>query len=151
MAADAPLQSRLCRPRHHHLHSHVGAGDRAWRVNLGQGFPDEDGPLAIREAAARALIDGPNQYPPTRGLAARCARPSPRMPSASTDSISIRTTQVLVTSGATEALTASILGLVGPGDEVVLIEPAYDCYRPIARSRRRHGEDGRARAAATGG
>ena len=54
------------------------------------------------------------------------------MRSASTVSTSIPKTQVLVTSGATEALTASIMGLVGAGEEVVLIEPSYDCYRPIA-------------------
>lgn len=102
-------------------------------VNLGQGFPDEDGPLAIREAASRALLDGPNQYPPTRGLM--------RLREAIADHAKRfygfefePQTQVLVTSGATEALTASILGLVGPGDEIVLIEPAYDSYRPIAEA-----------------
>ena len=102
-------------------------------VNLGQGFPDEDGPMAIREAAAQALIGGPNQYPPTRGLPAlrrAIASHAKRFYGFDFDP----DTQVLVTSGATEALTASILGLVGPGDEIVLIEPAYDCYRPIAEA-----------------
>jgi aspartate/methionine/tyrosine aminotransferase len=102
-------------------------------INLGQGFPDEDGPTAIREAAAKALMEGPNQYPPTRGVMhlrdalsdhARRFHGFEFEPQ----------TQVLVTSGATEALTASIMGLVGPGDEVVLIEPAYDSYRPIAEA-----------------
>jgi aspartate/methionine/tyrosine aminotransferase len=102
-------------------------------VNLGQGFPDEDGPLAIREAAARALIDGPNQYPPTRGrleLRQAIAGHARRFYGLEFDPAS----EVLVTSGATEALTACILALVGPGDEIVLIEPAYDSYGPIARA-----------------
>ena len=102
-------------------------------VNLGQGFPDEDGPLSIRETAAQALREGPNQYPPTRGLM--------RLREAIADHAKRfygfefePQTQVLITSGATEALTASILGLVGRGDEIVLIEPAYDSYRPIAEA-----------------
>ncbi len=102
-------------------------------VNLGQGFPDEDGPVAIREAAARALIDGPNQYPPTRGL--------PRLRQAIADHAKQfygfdfdPQTEVLITSGATEALTASIMALTPPGSEIVLIEPAYDSYRPIAEA-----------------
>ncbi|HEX4533082.1 MAG TPA: aminotransferase [Rhizomicrobium sp.] len=102
-------------------------------VNLGQGFPDEDGPRTIRDAAAKALIEGPNQYPPTRGrielrraIAGHAKRFYGLDFSADTD--------VLVTSGGTEALTASIMGLAGPGDEVVLIEPAYDSYRPIAEA-----------------
>ena len=102
-------------------------------VNLGQGFPDDDGPLAIREAASRALIDGPNQYPPTRGLMAlRCAisAHAARYYGLTFDA----EREVLVTSGATEALTACILGLTGPRDEVILIEPAYDSYRPIAEA-----------------
>jgi N-succinyldiaminopimelate aminotransferase len=102
-------------------------------INLGQGFPDEDGPRAIREAAAKALIDGPNQYPPMKGVAplrraiaahARCFH------GLEYDAES----GVLVTSGGTEALTASIMALAGPGDEVVLIEPSYDSYRPIAEA-----------------
>jgi aspartate/methionine/tyrosine aminotransferase len=102
-------------------------------VNLGQGFPDDDGPLAIREAASRALIQGPNQYPPTRGvpdLRRAIAAHARRFYGLDFDA----EREVLVTSGATEALTACILALVGPGDEVVLIEPAYDSYRPIAEA-----------------
>jgi aspartate/methionine/tyrosine aminotransferase len=100
-------------------------------INLGQGFPDEDGPRAIREAAARALIEGPNQYPPMKGLAAlrrAVAGHARRFHGLDYDA----ETGVLVTSGGTEALTASIMALAGPGDEVVLIEPSYDSYRPIA-------------------
>ncbi len=102
-------------------------------INLGQGFPDEDGPLAIREAAARALIEGPNQYPPMRGrieLRRAIANHARRFYDLDFDP----DTEVLVTSGATEALTASIMGLAGPGGEVVLLEPAYDSYRPIAEA-----------------
>jgi aspartate/methionine/tyrosine aminotransferase len=102
-------------------------------VNLGQGFPDEDGPRAIRDAAAKALIEGPNQYPPTRGrieLRRAIAAHAQRFYGMSFDP----DTEVLVTSGGTEALTASILGLVGPGDEIVLIEPAYDSYGPMAQA-----------------
>jgi N-succinyldiaminopimelate aminotransferase len=101
-------------------------------VNLGQGFPDEDGPVAIREAASRALIDGPNQYPPMRGrielrkaLAAHAKRFYGFDLNPDTD--------IVVTSGATEALTASIMAIVGEG-EVVLIEPSYDSYRPIVEA-----------------
>lgn len=101
-------------------------------INLGQGFPDEDGPLSIREAAARALIEGPNQYPPMRGLIElrrAIAAHAKRFYDLDFDPDS----EIVVTSGATEALTASIMGLVGEG-EVVLIEPAYDSYRPIAEA-----------------
>ena len=100
-------------------------------INLGQGFPDEDGPLVLREAAARALIEGPNQYPPMKGrieLRRAIAGHAKRFYDLSFDP----ETEVLVTSGATEALTASIMGLAGQGDEIVLIEPSYDSYRPIA-------------------
>jgi len=102
-------------------------------INLGQGFPDEDGPLAVREAAARALIEGPNQYPPMKGrveLRRAVAGHAKRFYDLTFDP----ETEVLITSGATEALTAAIMGLVGPGDEIVLVEPSYDCYRPIAEA-----------------
>ena len=102
-------------------------------INLGQGFPDEDGPLALREAAARALIEGPNQYPPMKGrieLRRAIAGHAKRFYNLSFDPEH----EVLITSGATEALTASIMGLVGQGDEIVLIEPSYDSYRPIAEA-----------------
>ena len=100
-------------------------------INLGQGFPDEDGPLSIRERAAAALREGPNQYPPSRGLPAlrqAIAAHAKRFYGFDLDP----ERNVLVTSGGTEALTASILALAGEGGEVVLIEPAYDSYRPIA-------------------
>jgi len=101
-------------------------------INLGQGFPDTDGPEDIRSVAAQALLDGPNQYPPMQGL------PELRQAVAAHNArfygldIDWRT-QVLVTSGATEALAASILALLNPGDEVVLFEPVYDCYLPMVQ------------------
>ncbi|MFA5122460.1 aminotransferase [Zavarzinia sp.] len=102
-------------------------------INLGQGFPDEDGPLDIREAAARALIDGPNQYPPMAGVPAlrqAVAAHDRRFYGLDYDWAS----ETLVTSGATEALTAALFALLSPGDEAVVIEPLYDCYVPIIRA-----------------
>ena len=102
-------------------------------VNLGQGFPDEDGPLSIREAAAKALIDGPNQYPPMPGmpvLRQAISRHAKRHYDLDFDWES----EVVVTSGATEALTDCLMGLLNAGDEAILIEPAYDCYRPIVEA-----------------
>lgn len=101
-------------------------------INLGQGFPDVDGPEEIRRAAADALMAGPNQYPSMMGVAElrqAVAGANRRFLGLDVDWQS----EVLVTSGATEALTDSILALVSPGDEVVLIEPLYDSYLPIVR------------------
>ncbi|MDX3587514.1 MULTISPECIES: pyridoxal phosphate-dependent aminotransferase [Streptomyces] len=97
-------------------------------INLGQGFPDTDGPEEIREAAVRALRDGRgNQYPPGPGV--------PELRSAIVDHQRRRyglafdpDTEVLVTAGATEAIAAALLGLLEPGDEVVALEPYYDSY-----------------------
>jgi N-succinyldiaminopimelate aminotransferase len=99
-------------------------------INLGQGFPDTDGPLEIRERAARALTEGPNQYPPMPGiepLRQALAAHARKFYDLSYDWRS----EIVVTSGGTEALTASIMAVVKPGDEVILFEPAYDCYRPV--------------------
>ncbi len=101
-------------------------------INLGQGFPDEDGPLDVREAAARALTEQPNQYPPMMGL--------PELRQAVADhnarfyGLQVDwQNEVMVTSGATEAIADCLFGLIEPGDEVVLIEPLYDCYLPMVR------------------
>jgi N-succinyldiaminopimelate aminotransferase len=102
-------------------------------INLGQGFPDEDGPRAIREAAGRALIDVSNQYPPMRGrieLRRALAAHAARFYGLGYDP----DTEIVVTSGATEALTAAIMAFAKPGREVVLIDPSYDSYRPIAEA-----------------
>ena len=101
-------------------------------INLGQGFPDTDGPADILQAAADALVAGPNQYPPMLGLPAlrqAVARHAERFYGLEVDWQS----EVMVTSGATEALADCLFALVEPGDEVVLIEPLYDCYLPIVR------------------
>ena len=96
-------------------------------INLGQGFPDDDGPPMSCEAAAEALIDGRNQYPPMMGL------PELRQAVAAHDrrfyGLEVDwATEVLVTSGATEALADCFLGADRAGDEVVLLEPLYDSY-----------------------
>jgi N-succinyldiaminopimelate aminotransferase len=99
-------------------------------INLGQGFPDEDGPEAIREAAAQALRTGPNQYPPMQGLLElrrAIAAHSKHFYGLDFDP----STEVLVTSGATEALGDCIMGLISPGDEAIVVEPCYDSYRPM--------------------
>lgn len=101
---------------------------RTGSINLGQGFPDTDGPEEIREAAVRALRDGRgNQYPPGPGvpeLRTAVAAHQRRLYGLTYDP----DTEVLVTAGATEAVAASLLALLEPGDEVVALEPYYDSY-----------------------
>lgn len=99
-------------------------------INLGQGFPDIDGPADIRAEAARRVVEGPNQYPPMQGVAElrqACADHDKRFYGLDYD----WRTEVLVTSGATEALADCLMALLNPGDEAILIEPFYDCYLPI--------------------
>lgn len=101
-------------------------------VNLGQGFPDDKGPPEVRTAAADYLLNGHNQYPPMMGipeLRQAVAEHAKRFLGLEVDWQS----EVLVTSGATEALADCLMGLIEPGDEVVLIEPLYDSYLPIVR------------------
>ena len=96
-------------------------------INLGQGFPDEDGPSAILEAAVDAIREGHNQYPPGSGvpaLLAALADHQKRFYDIDLDA----GTQILVTAGATEAIAATVLALCEPGDEVVTFEPYYDSY-----------------------
>jgi len=96
-------------------------------INLGQGFPDEDGPAEVLEAAARSIRDGVNQYPPGMGLPVlryAVAHHQQRFYGLEVDP----DREVLVTAGATEALAATLLALVEPGDEVVTFEPFYDAY-----------------------
>ena len=100
-------------------------------VNLGQGFPDFGWPDEILEEAARALREGSNQYPPSRGLLL--------LRQAIADHYGrhfgqhLEPDQICVTSGATEALGAMILSVVEPGDEVIIFTPAYDSYAPMIR------------------
>ncbi|MBA3511465.1 MAG: aminotransferase [Sphingomonas sp.] len=100
-------------------------------VNLGQGFPDFGWPEEILEAAAGALTEGSNQYPPSRGL------PPLREAIAAHynrhQQLDVAAAHVCVTSGATEAVGAAILATVRPGDEVIILTPAYDCYAPMIR------------------
>jgi len=99
-------------------------------INLGQGFPDEDGPAAVLEAARQAISDGINQYPPGIGmpvLREAIAEHQRRFYGILVDS----DREVLVTAGATEALAATILALTEPGDEVVTFEPFYDAYAAV--------------------
>jgi N-succinyldiaminopimelate aminotransferase len=96
-------------------------------INLGQGFPDEDGPIEVLDAARQAITDGINQYPPGLGapvLREAIAAHQERFYGVRVDPV----TQVLVTAGATEALAATILALTDEGDEVVTLEPFYDAY-----------------------
>ncbi|MFT3970458.1 MAG: pyridoxal phosphate-dependent aminotransferase [Micropruina sp.] len=100
---------------------------RTSSVNLGQGFPDFDGPTAMLERARQAIADGVNQYPPGAGdpgLRAAVAAHQRRFYDIELD----RDSEVLVTAGATEGIAAAMLSLLEPGDEVVLLEPYYDSY-----------------------
>ncbi|MEQ9638633.1 MAG: aminotransferase [Alphaproteobacteria bacterium] len=101
-------------------------------INLGQGFPDEEGPASIKDMADKATREFPNQYPPMMGipeLRQAVAAHNKRFYDLDCDWQS----EVMVTSGATEALAAAILALVEPGDEVVVFDPLYDSYLPMLR------------------
>jgi aspartate/methionine/tyrosine aminotransferase len=104
--------------------------NRHGAVNLSQGFPDFDGPLAIREAAASAIINGPNQYAPAIGMQALRQSVAEKMQRFYNISV-CQNTEVTVTAGATEGLASVLLGLVNPGDEVILLDPSYDLYPAI--------------------
>jgi aspartate/methionine/tyrosine aminotransferase len=101
-------------------------------INLGQGFPDDPGPEDVRRKAAEAVVSGWNQYPSMLGL--------PELRRAIADhyrhwqGLTLDPdSEVMVTSGATEALAGALLGLIEPGDEVVLFQPFYDAYVPMVR------------------
>jgi len=101
-------------------------------INLGQGFPDDPGPLALRAKAAEAVMDGYNQYPPMAGLPElreAVARHYGRTQGLELDWRG----EVTITSGATESLAAAFLALIEPGDEVAVFQPAYDAYLPLIR------------------
>jgi len=103
---------------------------RVGAVNLGQGFPDEDGPATMLKTAQDAIAAGVNQYPPGIGIPAlrdAVAAQRKRKYGVCYDPA----TEVLVTVGATEAIAAAVFGLVEPGSEVILIQPFYDSYSPV--------------------
>jgi aspartate/methionine/tyrosine aminotransferase len=102
-------------------------------INLGQGFPEAPGPQDIRARAADAVLNGYNQYPSMMGipeLRQAVARHYAHWHKLDLEPMS----EVLITSGATEALAGAILGLVQPGDEVIVFPPAYDAYNPLIRA-----------------
>ena len=99
-------------------------------VNLGQGFPDDPGPEDVRRKAAEAVLTGWNQYPPMMGLPElrqAIAAHYKRFQNLDLDPDA----EVMVTSGATEALAGALMALIEPGDEVVLFQPLYDAYLPL--------------------
>ena len=101
-------------------------------VNLGQGFPDDPGPLDVRQTAADAVISGWNQYPPMMGLPElrqAIAVHYKRFQGLDLDP----EREVMVTSGATEAIAGALMALIEPGDEVVLFQPMYDAYLPLVK------------------
>jgi N-succinyldiaminopimelate aminotransferase len=101
-------------------------------INLGQGFPDIDGAPDVRAKAAQALMERSNQYPPSPGLPELRQAVSEhysRLQNVHLDGLS----EVVVTSGATEALAAALLAVVSPGDEVLMFQPVYDAYLPLVR------------------
>src|SRR3954447_9990885 len=105
--------------------------ERTGAINLGQGFPDEDGPAAVLEAAMAAMRNGRNQYAPLPGVAPlrqAVAEHQRRFYGLEIDP----DTQVQVTMGATEAIAAAVLGLCEPGDELIALDPSYDSYAAAA-------------------
>ncbi len=125
-----PVFSRLPTSIFQHM---TGLALKHDALNLGQGFPDQDGPLSLREVAARQLIQGPNQYPPSRGLMilrqaiSDHARKFYGLEYDPED-------EVVITSGGTEAVTGALMAMAVAGDELVMIEPTYDSYRPMAEA-----------------
>src|SRR5215475_8271886 len=102
-------------------------------INLGQGFPDQDGPLSLRQVASRQLLEGPNQYPPSKGMA--ILRQAVAAHAAKFYGLKYDPEdEVVITSGGTEAVTGALMAMAGVGDEVVMIEPTYDSYRPMAEA-----------------
>jgi N-succinyldiaminopimelate aminotransferase len=125
--ARAPLTSRLAGFGTTIFAEMSALAARTGAINLGQGFPDTDGPPEIIEAAAQAMREGRNQYPPVAGipeLRAAIADHQRRFYGIELDPDG----EILVTTGATEAIAAALLGLCEPGDEVVTFEPYYDSY-----------------------
>lgn len=124
------LASRLSGPSSTTIFERMsGLARELGAINLGQGFPDMAEPAELVDAAQRALAGRSNQYPPMRGL--------PELRAAVADyyareqGLALSADAIVVTSGATEALAATLLALVRPGDEVILVQPLYDAYLPL--------------------
>jgi methionine transaminase len=98
-------------------------------VNLGQGFPDFDGPQSLRDALAAAMNSGKNQYAPMTGIAALREQIALKTQALYGRKVNADA-EITVTSGATEAIFAAIAAVVRPGDEVIVLDPCYDCYEP---------------------
>jgi aspartate/methionine/tyrosine aminotransferase len=101
-------------------------------VNLGQGFPDDPGPEDVRRKAAQAVVEGSNQYPRMMGLPELCQAVAAHYQHWHGLALD-PDTEVMVTSGATEAIAGALLATITPGDEVVLFQPLYDCYLPFVK------------------
>ena len=126
--ADAPLTSKLARFGTTIFAEMSALAVETGSINLGQGFPDTDGPPEVLEAAIDAIRSGVNQYPPGPGLPVlreAIAAHQKRFYGIDVDPA----TQIVVTAGATEALAGALLGMLDVGDEVVLFEPMYDSYQ----------------------
>ena len=130
--AKRPIVSEALRPFGTTIFTEMtGLANRFGAVNLSQGFPDFDGPEEVKAQAAEAILRGPNQYAPSSGipeLRRAVARKMKRFYDLEVDAED----EVTVTSGATEGLCATLLGILEPGDEVILLEPCYDSYPPVA-------------------
>ncbi|MDH5521238.1 MAG: pyridoxal phosphate-dependent aminotransferase [Acidimicrobiia bacterium] len=127
-AADAPLTSKLAGFGTTIFAEMSALAVKTGAINLGQGFPDTDGPIEVLDAAVEAIRGGVNQYPPGPGmpvLREAIAEHQRRFYGLEYDV----DREVLVTAGATEALAGALLGMIDDGDEVVLFEPMYDSYQ----------------------
>ncbi len=98
-------------------------------INLGQGFPDAKGPPELLDAAARAVLERSSQYPPMRGLPELRAAIAHYY--AAQQGLALIDEEIVVTSGATEAIAATLMALLEPGDEVIVVQPLYDAYVPL--------------------
>lgn len=124
------LATRLARPASTTVFERMSALARqTGAINLGQGFPDLPDPPELIAAAQAALVQRSNQYPPMRGLAE--LRSAIAAYYAREQGLAVTPEEIVVTSGATEALAAALLALVQPGDEVILVQPCYDAYQPL--------------------
>lgn len=123
-----PIYAKMGVTIFEHMSALCREGDR---INLGQGFPDGQGHPALIKAATRALRERSSQYPPSPGIPE--LRKAVADYYARTQDLRLEPAQVLVTSGATEAIATAILAVVNPGDEVILFAPAYDAYAPMVR------------------